>query len=324
MEKERVAAPQISIIIPTWNRRDLVVACLESLREQQFQDMEIIVVDDGSADDTVAVLRRDWPGARVLESGRNRGFAAAVNSGIRAARGEWLFLLNNDVTLAPDCLAVMIRVAALSGGDMIAPLILWRDDPDIIYSAGDRIGRNGRPESIGFRQPHAQFRLPDYIFGVCAAAGLYRREIFVRAGMLDESFHAYFEDADLCFRARLAGFRAVLAPQARAWHIGSASISGKTWWRSAQCFRNHALLVIKNMPAALLARHFPAILRERLHQGRMLFSSARTEFGAAGAVRLLFRTAFSLAAALPGAIRARRSIQANRQLDNQKLDKLLD
>ena len=314
---------RLTVIIPTWNRRDLAVACLQSLEQQSFRDFEVMVVDDGSTDDTQEVIRRDFPGVTILSQGQNRGFAVAVNAGLRRAESEWIFLLNNDVTLDPACLEHLLETAEQYDATMAAPLLLWQDDPDVVYAAGDRIRANGRPESIGFRQPRGVFQMPDNVFGVSAAAGLYHRTVFERVGLLDERFVAYFEDSDLCFRARLAGFTAVFAPTARANHIGSASISGKTWWRSAQCFRNHALLVIKNMPALLLLRFGPRIARERLHQAHMLFSSARTEFGALGAAMVFVKTLASLVYALPHAFRARRRIQRARRITCRELWYLL-
>ena len=322
MEKNN-QSPRISVIIPTWNRRDLALRCLGSLAEQSFRDFETIVVDDGSTDDTVAAVGRDYPEATVVEMGENRRFAAAVNAGIASARGEWIFLLNNDVTLEKECLERLLAGAAGAEADMVAPLILWQDEPERIYSAGDRVGIHGRPEAIGFRALRADFQIPHTIFGVSAAAGLYRRAIFMTVGLLDPSFVAYFEDADLCFRARLAGFDAALVPEAVAYHIGSASIEGQTWWRSAQCFRNHGLLLIKNMPATLIRRHFFAIVRERLHQLACAFSSSRCAFGALKAVAVTFWALGGFLARVPGAFVARRRIQRNRVLSAEAVEALL-
>jgi len=314
--------PAISVIIPTWNRSDLVCRCLDSLSAQTFADVEWIVVDDGSTDDTVDVVTRGFPRARVVSMPDNRGFAVATNAGIRAANGAWLFLLNNDMTLEPNCLARLW--AARDQADMLAPLVLWDGDRETIYSAGDRIAPDGRPESWGFRAARGTFTPPPRVFGVSAGAGLFRREVFERVGALEESFGAYFEDADLCFRARLAGFTAAFAGDAVAYHIGSASIQGRTWWRSVQCYRNHGLLVIRNMPASLLLRHGPAILRERIHQFGRAFSAVRTELGAARALVRCLGAWLSLCARLPRAIACRRRIQGMRVLPIADLRVLLE
>lgn len=315
--------PQISIVVPTWNRRDLAVTCLRSLAAQTFRDIEIILVDDGSTDGTAEAVARAFPEVRVLRMPENRGFCRAVNAGIRQASASLILLLNNDMTLAVDFLERLAGAAAASDAAMFAPLVLWRDEPETIYAAGDRLRANGRPESIGFREPREGFAFPEGIFGVSAGAGLYRRALFDSVGLLDERFVAYFEDSDLSFRARLAGFRAELVPDAVAYHIGSASIAGRTWWRTRQCFRNHALLVIKDMPRPLLVRHAASIAGERLHQARRLFSAARAEFGAMRAAACLLGAAYSLLREIPHALAERRRIQRGRVIAIEDLEALL-
>jgi len=310
----------VSVVIPTYNRRDLVERCLDSLALQTHDDIEIIVVDDGSTDGTAELVASRYPHARMERLPRNGGFAVAANAGIRAARGAWVLLLNNDVTMEPDCIARMLATAEQASSDIVAPMILWDDDRARIYSAGDRMRKDGRPEPIGFRQPREGFTPPEFIFGATAACGLFRREVLDTVGLLDESFGAYFEDSDLCFRARLAGFRAALAAEAVAYHIGSASQGGRTWWRSAQCCRNHALLVEKNMPEALRAKHHALIAAERRHQSERLWSSARAELGTLRAVGVALRYALSLKRALPAARRARTTIQAAARVTPDEMD----
>lgn len=312
------------VIIPTWDRKELVAECLDSLRGQTWRDFDILVVDDGSSDGTAAAIGRDYPEARVVRLLFNRGFCRAVNVGLRETGHELVVLLNNDMTLDPQFLERLIEAADRTDAALFAPLVLWRDSPDIIYSAGDRMCTNGRPESIGFRRPLEGFDFTREPFGVSAGAALYRRAVFERVGLFDESFVAYFEDADLSFRARLAGFRAEFVREAVAYHRGSASIEGRTWWRARQCMRNHALLTLKNMPLPLLARHTPAILAERFHQARRVVSSARAEAGLAWALWVLAGTWLSTAARVPAALSERWRIrQRTRVLANAALEALL-
>ncbi|MCC6695549.1 MAG: glycosyltransferase family 2 protein [Candidatus Hydrogenedentes bacterium] len=314
----------LSVIIPTWNRRELLVECLESLAAQSRRADQIIVVDDGSADDTAAYVAREWPGVRLVRLERNSGFCVAVNAGIRVAAGDWVFLLNNDMTLEPDCLERLMEAADQGSAAMLAPLVLFHDDPDTIYSAGDRQRANGRPEAIGFRQRLDVYQFPKMIFGVSGGAGLYKREVFDRVGPLDECFVAYFEDSDLNFRARLAGFEAQFVREAIAYHVGSASLGGRTWWRARQCFRNHALLVVKDFPLSVFVANFPSILRERLHQARRLVSSARTEFGLVRALAMLGAAGFDTLAAMPHCLRERRRIQRARRISIVELKRLME
>lgn len=311
--------PLVSVVIPTWNRADLVLECLDSLSRQTHAPIEIIVVDDASTDDTLARVHARYPEVALIPRTRNGGFARAANDGVRAAKGTWILMLNNDVTVEADLVERMLARAEESSATMIAPLLLWRDDPQKIYSAGDRIRQDGRPEAIGFRQEREGFEIAEPAFGVSAACGLYHRDIFDNLGAFEESFVAYFEDADLCFRARLAGHQAAVAMDVVAYHIGSASIHANTWWRSAQCYRNHALLVTRNFPTAVLLRRLPAILRERRHQRAMMFRAARAQFGALHAAWIALHYMAWLAASLPRAVAQRLKIQRLRSVPTSEV-----
>lgn len=269
----------LTIVIPTYKRSDLLAECLASLRAQTFRDFRVVVVDDASPKDVTACVRRGYPEAEVLRQPENGGFARAANTGVRHAATRFIMLLNDDMTLAPDCLARLMEGMRESGAAMVCPLVLFRDEPDTIYSAGDRITRGGRPESIGFREKRAGFVFERHPFGVSAGAAIYTRALFDRVGLFDETFIAYFEDADLCMRARAAGLEALCVPEAIAYHVGSASQAGSTTWRTRQCYRNHAFLVLKNLSMGEMILRAPWILRERLHQTLRLLSSCRAQGG---------------------------------------------
>ena len=182
--------------------------------------------------------------------------------------------------------------------------------------------RSCRPESIGFRRPREGFEPPKTTFGVSAGAGIFNRDLLDTVGPFDEKFVAYFEDADLCFRARIAGYGAGCAGQAIAYHVGSASQEGKTWWRSRQCFRNHALLTMKSMPFILLLKYCPRIIAERFHQAGMLLSSARAEFGLARALVELCKASFEILLLTPHALWERRKLMRKRTINTELLDEL--
>lgn len=300
--------PKVSVVIPTYNRADLVMDCLDSLAWQTEQDLEIIVVDDASTDGTAKTIANRFPEVRVLRMPRNSGYASATNAGIRAATGDWILLLNNDVTMDACCIENLLSFAEVRNAYMAAPLLLWRDDSGTIYSAGDRLATGYRPEAIGFRQPREGFDFSEEPIGVSGACGLFSRIVFDEVGLLEESFVAYFEDADLCLRAYNAGLEGGVVPEAVAYHIGSASIAGNTWWRSAQCYRNHALLVLRNVSWRDMRRHAGEILRERRHQRRMMFSAARAHFGALRAAGISLYYMAWLAISVPRALWQRRRI----------------
>jgi hypothetical protein len=315
---------EITVVIPTYSRTDLLEECLESLSIQTFKDFSVIVVDDGSERGVPEAVSRAMPKTIVIRRERNGGFARAVNTGIRAANSPLVLLLNDDMTLAPNCLELLRSGLIESGAAIAGPLVLFKEGPDIVYSLGDRIRKSGRPESIGFRCPLTELDYNEKPFGVSAGAVLIRREVFDSIGLFDEQFGAYFEDADLCFRARAAGFGVAIVRTAVTYHVGSASMEGKGWWRSRQCCRNHVLLVVKNYPAPLLAKFAGKIAREHAHQCRRVVSAGRTEFGLLGALALLLPTWIQIVAAMPHALIARVKIQRARASSIAAIDNMLE
>lgn len=313
----------LTIVIPTYNRCDLLGECLESIGEQHGVAIKVLVVDDGSTEDIAGYLKEHFMGVEVIRSDVNRGFAATVNMGLREVGTNYVMLLNNDMTLEPECIERMMAGLRDQGVDMVAPLVVWKDDPKTIYSAGDRILKSGRPESYGFRKPRKGFKFPDKIFGVSAGAAIYKKEVFDKIGLFDEKFVAYFEDADWCFRARLAGFTAGLVPEAVARHVGSASQFGATWWRSRQCYRNFILLVLKNFPLSLIAKNIIGIKLEGWHQAGMVVSSARTEYGLFTALMIFLKTIPGVLVLLPYLLVARWKIQSSRKLSAREVEALL-
>ena len=313
----------LTIIIPTYNHCDLLGECLTSLDEQSSVPMQILVVDDASHEDITGYLNKHFAHVKVIRHEKNQGFSAAVNTGLRQLTTEYVMLLNNDMTLEPQCLERLLSAMQVQAVDMITPLIVWKDNPETIYAAGDFIRINGRPESYGYRASRKDFSYPESIFGVTAGAAIYRKKAFDEVGLFDEKFVAYFEDADWCFRARLQGFTAGLAPEAIAHHVGSASQEGSTWWRSRQCFRNFVLLVVKNMPWSLMFKHIIAIKLEGLHQTRRVISSARAEFGLVRALRIWGTTLIEILMLYPYAFRARHRIQKKRTLTPAEVEALL-
>lgn len=314
---------KIDVVIPSWNGKDLLADCLESLAAQTFREFDTRVVDDASTDGTAEMVRERFPWAEVLRREENGGFCIAVNDGIAAGAADYVFLLNNDVTLDAACLEQLLAAAERTGAGMLAPLILWRDEPGVIYSAGDRQRANGRPEAIGFGCRAEGFVCPAEIFGVSAAAALYRREVFDRIGLFDARFGTYYSDSDLSFRARLAGFRASLVREAVARHVGSASLAGSTLGRTFECCVNHTALVVKNMPGALIPRYTPHIMAERLHQIGRLWGAARAEKGAAFAAGQVARAGARVLRLWPHMLRERRRIQGVKSVPAREIRGLL-
>jgi GT2 family glycosyltransferase len=243
-----VSAP--AVVIPNWNGARWLPACLDSLAAQTLQPSEVIVVDNGSSDDSVEIARSR--GAHVVELGRNTGFAVAANRGIEAASASAVALVNTDVELEPDWLERMAAALDASGVASVACKMLDLRDRGQVYDAGDILRRDGACEQRGrFRRDDGRFDEPGEVFAPCAGAALYRRDAVLSVGGFDERFFAYLEDVDLGLRLRLAGFGCRYEP-AVAYHASEGSSGALERPPLAWVERNTLLLVAKAFPVRWL------------------------------------------------------------------------
>jgi GT2 family glycosyltransferase len=240
----------LGAIVPVWNGRELLGKLLGSLAAQTRQVDELLVVDNGSEDGAPDVARA--AGARVISMGRNAGFAAAVNRGIRECRCQWIAVLNSDVELAPDYLERLSAADAwfATGKILQAANVGLIDGTFDLVSRGGTAWRagNGSPDGPPFSQPRPIFSPP-------WTAVLFRADLFGKVGCLEESFESYLEDVDFGLRCRRAGISGIYVPEAIAWHLGSASLGR---WHPETVRR------ISRNQVFLLARHYPARLLMRL------------------------------------------------------------
>ncbi len=255
--------PLISVVIPNHNGGGYLKPCLESLRGQTYERMEIIVVDNASADGSAEIVRTIVPQAAVLRSNRNLGFAGGVNRGIRAARGDWIAVLNNDTEAAPDWLEECARaVSNHPEADFLACRIKTSADPGRLYSAGDCFLRAGIGYRRGQEQPdREQFSRECEIFAPSGCAGLYSRRALLKTDGFDEKFFAYLEDVDLGLRLHAAGCGGLYVPGAVVYHRGAATSGGEFSSLSVRLrTRNALLLLFKSLPGKIIARCLPMIL----------------------------------------------------------------
>ncbi len=254
----------VAIVIPSWNSLDLLPRCLSSL-EAGGVEIETMVVDNGSADGSVAYLRRE--GVPHLSLPRNVGFARAVNLGATRTVAPAVLVLNADTVLETGALTSLL--SALEADDSLGgvqPRILQLEksrEMDVatarIYSAGQALTADGRALEIGA----GELQRPAYlasreVFGVCGAACLLRRELFSELGGYDERYFAFYEDVDLNVRARIAGWCFRYVPEAVVWHVGNASwtsgVSRPGAWNARLVARNRLATQLKFMPLSAVPR----------------------------------------------------------------------
>lgn len=247
-------APRVSVIIPNWNGARHLPECLDSLQRQSFGDFEVVLVDNGSSDDSLPLVERDFSWVRVVRNAANLGFSAAVNAGIRATDSEYVVLLNNDTRVREDWLERLVAAMdAMPEAGFAACRMLRYDPPHRIDSAGDRFSLlRGGGVNIGAGEPAEEHEQPAWVFGACAGAALYRRSLFDDIGLFDEDFFLVFEDVDLSLRARVAGHHCLYVPDAVVYHKRGASTEVQSVSVASRSFRNFVWVAGKNLPLPLL------------------------------------------------------------------------
>ncbi len=256
--------PLVSVIIPNWNGAHHLPPCLSALRAQTYPAMEVIVADNASTDDSIALLETHYTEVRLVALPENLGFTGACNVGMRAAAGQIVVLLNNDTVTDPGWAAALADAFARhpEAGIAASKIMLMRR-PHIFHAAGDFYRVNGIPGNRGvWERDTGQFDEEAYVFSACGGAAAYRRAMLEEIGLLDDDFFFSCEDIDLAWRAQLAGWRCIYTPAAQVYHALGATGGGAT--ASYYNGRNFIYVIVKNYPAALWRRHRFAVLRGQL------------------------------------------------------------
>jgi GT2 family glycosyltransferase len=248
--------PRVSVVIPNLNGSALIAGCLASLERQTFKDFEAIVVDNGSTDGSVDLVRAGFPWvAAVIENKANLGFARACNQGIEAAGGGLVALLNNDTEAHPAWLEELVRAAdADPAAGMFATKTLFFDKRDVIDTAGHLIYRDGLNRGRGrLEVDRGQYDAVTDVFFPSGAAALYRMKMLDEIGPFDEHHFAYGDDTDVGIRGRLAGWTCVFVPAAVVYHRYSATTGEYSPAKVFLVERNRIWIVWKYFPARHIA-----------------------------------------------------------------------
>lgn len=214
-----------SVIIVCWNGEAYLPDCLDAVLTQVGPNDEVIVVDNGSIDGSAALTRACYPRARLIENGRNLGFGGGCNVGLRAAQGESLILINQDVVLRPGCLDAMLQALAPPDVGIVGCKLLYPDGT-IQHAGGFVHYPLALSDHFGYCEPdRGQWDAPRDVEYVTGAAMAIKRTVLERIGLFDEGFFpAFYEETDLCARARTAGYRVVYAPHGVALHHEATTV----------------------------------------------------------------------------------------------------
>ena len=243
--------PEISVIIVNYNAGEYLNKCLNSLFMQDYQGFEVLVVDNASTDGSMKNLPDD-PRLHCINLDKNIGFAAANNHAANLAKGEWLALLNPDAFPEKDWLTQLMNATQnYPDFSFFGSTQICADNPALLDGTGDMYHILGIPARSNFHRPIEHLPETGEIFAPCAAAALYRKDVFLGAGGFDEDFFCYCEDVDLAFRLRLQGERCLQVKEAIVHHIGSAITGVSSDFAVYHGIRNRFWLFFKNMPTPL-------------------------------------------------------------------------
>ena len=318
----RSDAASVAVTIVTYNSGRFIKRCLESVLDQQYSEVEIIVVDNCSTDGTVDILEPFQSRCRIIYNDENIGFAAAQNQAIALSRSDWVLTLNPDVLLLPDFLQALVHAGNLdaSVGTVCGKLLTMSagfDFPEkpVVDSTGIFFTPNLRHLDRGSLEvDNGHYRQYEYVFGATAAAALYRREmiedILVDGEFFDSDFFVYREDADVAWRAQLLGWKCLYAPYARGYHVRKA-LPGNRRALPAEInmhsVKNRFLLRLKNISADVYRKNWLSItLRDCMVVGCCLL----WEFTSLKAFLFLFRNYRRV-------MEKRRQIQERRRVDDK-------
>ncbi|MBT6049546.1 MAG: glycosyltransferase family 2 protein [Candidatus Scalindua sp.] len=296
----------VSILIVTWNSAEHLPRSLDSLKNQSYKDLEVILVDNGSADGCIDGIKEKYPELDILlkKLDKNAGFAVANNIGARMARGKWLALLNADAFPESDWLENLLEAAKQYPNAFFASQQIQANTPDLLDGEGDIYHISGLAWRRNYGYPLRTKAETEEIFSPCAAAALYPRRAFLDVGGFDEDYFAYHEDVDLSFRLRLHGLDAYYVPRATVHHIGSASTGKLSDFSVYHGHRNLVWTYFKNMPSPLFWLYLPLHLLINLY---FLLS-----FSVKGRGKVIWQAKIDAIKMLREMWRKRKKIQTNR------------
>ncbi len=312
--------PLVSVIVVIWNSEMHLSRCLSMLSRQTFQDFEIVVVDNGSTDNSVGGLSIDdfeIPlTIKLLDS--NFGFAVANNLGVHLARGKWIALLNVDAFPEPDWLEQLLLAAQQNPEyTFFSSRQIQYNQSELLDGAGDTYHVSGLAWRQYYNQPVSEFGLHSKeVFSACAAAALYFREDFIKVGGFDEDYFAYFEDVDLSFRLRLMKGRCLYVPQAVVYHVGSASTGKASDFSFYHGHRNLVWTYFKDMPSLLFWFYLPLHMLINLYLSMSFLIKENKS--------VVLRSKLDAFRLLPVMLRKRRIVQRTRIVDVREIYRVMN
>lgn len=253
---------EVSVIIPNFNGKKYLTDCLHALENQDWENFEVILVDNGSEDGSVQYVRECFPKVRLIELKENAGFCTAVNTGIKVSRGNYVLLLNNDTIAEKSFVRSLVKgIRKHPGAFSCQAKMIQMHDREKMDDAGNYYCAFGWAFADGKGKAQEYYSTERKIFSACAGAAIYRKKIFDKIGLFDQEHFAYLEDLDIGYRAKLYGYENWYCPKAVVYHVGSGT-SGSRYnlFKVRYSSRNNIYMIYKNMPFLQIIWNFPLLL----------------------------------------------------------------
>ena len=244
---------KVTVVIPNWNGMEYIRVCLSSLRAQDTDDFEVLVIDNASKDGSDRVIEEEYPEVRLLRMPENLGFAGGVNVGIQETKTPFVLLLNNDIECDPSFVRNLTAAAEKSERifSVSSRMINYRER-ELLDDCGDlyTVLGWGAQRGVGQKVDDPKYLKPCKVFSACAGAAIYRMSVFDEIGLFDTDHFAYLEDIDIGYRARIYGYENRYEPTAVVYHWGSGSSGAVKYsdFKVRISARNNLWLCYKNMP----------------------------------------------------------------------------
>ncbi len=321
--------PLISTVILNWNGKEYLYPCIQSVKRQTYPNIEIILVDNASADDSVEYIKNLLPDLRLIINQQNIGYGGGNNRGIREAEGRYIFVLNSDTEIDEKCVEFLWR--GMEGDQKIGvttPKILLYDRRDTIDAAGLTVYPDGLSIGRGRLEPQGKYNQSEEVFFGSGCASLYRKEMLEEIGLFDTDFFAYAEDTDLGWRARLAGWKAYYVPGAVVYHHHSKKFGAYSSMKAFLVERNRIWVAWKNFPLPILYLWPFYTLWRYFYQGigTLIRRGASGRFGQESSsfllIFILMKAYLSGLKGLPSVLRKRKKVQNKKRISNKECYRL--
>ncbi len=314
--------PFVSIVILNYNGLKDLKECFDSLLNLTYKNIELIFVDNNSKDKSVDFVKKNYRNVKIIELHKNYGFSQGNNFGAKAAKGDYIVILNNDTIVDKNWISEMVKTAQESKKvGIIGSKIYYYDDQKTINFAGSLCDRYGRTTHIGkFQMDSSLLNIQRKIFYACGASLMISRELYEKITLFDPTYFIYYEDVDVCWRAWIFGYDVVYTPTSFIYHkIGRAIKSNK--FKKYLAEKNKLRTILKNYEIKTILKILPGYLLERFTRiYDAIFYKTRTS---SIWFRIYLKAIFWNIVHIKSLIKYRKFIQSNRKINDKLLFQIM-